>query len=119
VSTEVGEELVGAYLAEILGCDHVVYNVSSPRGGPRGVNELDVAGLDFAHRGAYLCEVNTHLHGYRFKNIASGLARIRKRHRWQKRYAKAYIRSFPNREYMSWSPRVAEGAMTKGLKKIN
>ena len=63
MKTEMGEYLVGAYLRIIKGCDFIDYNVRRPGGGMSGLDELDVIGLDFKDRTAYLCEVTTHLDG--------------------------------------------------------
>ncbi len=118
MSTDVSEELVGAYLVEVLGCDHVLYNVRPKGGGVRGLDELDVVGLDFESRKAYLCEVMVHLHGLRFKEVPRGLARIRMKHEKQVRYASDHLKYFRNREYMFWSPYVPEGHLTAGLNAI-
>ncbi|MCI4352698.1 MAG: hypothetical protein L3K14_04840 [Thermoplasmata archaeon] len=115
---EVGEELVGAYLTEVLGCDHALYNVRSPGGGVRGLDELDVVGLDFRHKKAYLCEVSTHLQGYRLKSPRAAVDRVRKKHNRQKRYAEEQLAAFPVREFMFWSPRVSVGVVTRGLEEI-
>ena len=58
-----GEYIVGAYLKLIKKCDFVDYNVRRPNGGLAGLNEIDLIGLDFKKKRAYLCEVTTHLDG--------------------------------------------------------
>jgi len=63
MSTEVSEYVVGAYLRIMKGCDFVNYNVRRIEGGIRGLNELDVIGLNFENRTVYLCEVTTHVKG--------------------------------------------------------
>jgi hypothetical protein len=63
MKTEMGEYLVGAYLKMVKGCDIIDYNVRRPGGGLAGLDELDVMGLDFKNKIAYLCEVTTHLEG--------------------------------------------------------
>ena len=63
MGTEIGEYIVGACLKLIKGCDVVDHNVRRPGGGLSGLDELDVLGLDFKNRIAYLCEVTTHLDG--------------------------------------------------------
>ena len=61
--TDVGEYFVGAYLQLGEGCDFVDYNVRPPGGGLKGLEELDVVGLNFKTRTAFLCEVTTHIRG--------------------------------------------------------
>ena len=68
MKTEMGEYLVGAYLKLIKNCDFVEYNVRRPGGKLAGLNELDVMGLDFKNKTAYLCEVTTHLDGLQYKS---------------------------------------------------
>ncbi len=61
-----GEFLVGEYLKIIKKCDVVSYNVRPPETGIEGLGELDVVGLDFPNKAAYLCEVSTHLGGLEY-----------------------------------------------------
>ena len=63
MAIEMGEYVVGAYLKEIVLCDFVDYGVRVRGGGLAGLNELDVLGLRFADKTAYLCEVTTHTRG--------------------------------------------------------
>ena len=57
MKTEMGEYIVGACLKLLKECDFVDYNVRRPGGGLVGLDELDVMGLDFKNKTAYLCEV--------------------------------------------------------------
>lgn len=65
--TDVGEDLVGAYLRYVQGCEVVSFNVRTGI----GQGEIDVVGLVLdggVIKHAYLCEVSTHtsgLGGYR------------------------------------------------------
>ena len=68
MSPEIGEKLVGAYLKVIEKCDFISYNVRPPGGGRRGLEELDVVGLKFADKTAFLCEVTTHLRSMLYKD---------------------------------------------------
>ena len=112
-----GEELVGAYLTEVARCDFVAYNVRPSGGGVRGLDELDVIGLDHERKVAYLCEVVTHLHGYRFGGSTSAaVERVRRKHELQKHYSRR-LHGFRPR-YMFWSPRVAVGPLSEGLGRI-
>lgn len=107
VAIEVGEELVGAYLTECLECDHVLYNVRAPGGGSAGQNEIDVIGLDFEAKRVYLCEVATNIRGYAPKGRAKGVAQVRRKLQWQRRYAREHLKGFPHRIFMFWSPHIS------------
>ena len=116
--TEIGEELVGAYLTEIKACDYVMYGVRSTVPGVEGLNELDVVGLNLENRDAYLCEVTTHLGGMDW----SAIRRVPKKHEFQKLYAKKYLRDFRHIEFSLWSPRVVgkkvDAIRIKGLELV-
>ncbi len=60
---EMGEYLVGSYLKIVEGCEVADYNVRSPQGGMKSLNELDVVGYNFEEDRAILCEVSTHMAG--------------------------------------------------------
>ncbi len=117
--TEIGEYIVGAYLKLILKCDFIDYNVRPPGGGLKGLQELDVIGLDFKESTAYLCEVTTHIRGLLYVTNKETLIRIAKKHRVQKDYAKKYLKTFSNIQYSFWSPVVPVGILTEGLRKID
>ncbi|EQD47774.1 beta-lactamase superfamily hydrolase, partial [mine drainage metagenome] len=116
----IGEELVGAYLMVVEGCDHVLYNVRPPGGKIRGLDELDVIGLNLVKKKAYLCEVTTHLRGFRKKSYAVGTQKVRDKFDKQKRYAKDFLGDFSPR-FEFWSPYVARGQLTQlqALKGLN
>jgi len=116
--TEMGEYIVGAYLKIILDCDFVDYNARAIEGGKKGLGEFDVIGLRFEDKAAYICEVTTHIRGLLYKNNKSTVDRIKQKYARQKEYAKDYLRGFPKRRYMFWSPFVHEGYVTDELKKI-
>lgn len=103
MKTNIGEYIVGAYLKIIKYCDFVDYNVRHPGGGLKGLNELDVVGLDFKNKKAYLCEVTTHITGLLYKDNKTTVKRIKNKHKIQKEYAEAHLSSFPVRYYMFWS----------------
>ena len=116
MQTDIGEYIVGAYLAIIADCPFVQYNVRAPGGGLDGLNELDVVGLNVDTGTAYLCEVATHLDGLNYgTGNAATIARIAKKHEWQRGYATEHLVAFPQRHYMLWSPVVPIGALTAGL----
>jgi len=115
--TDIGEFIVGAYLKIILECDFVDYNVRPPGGGLSGLEELDVVGLDFKNKSAYLCEATTHIRGVLYKNNEETVRRILKKFNRQKKYAKEQLKDFPDRHYMLWSPVVPRGFITENLEK--
>ena len=119
MNAEMGEFLVGAYLKVIEGCDFVGYNVRPPGGGLRGLEELDVVGLHFATRTAFLCEVTTHIGGLLYVDNSTTVLRVEAKHRRQKNYAEAQLKEFPNRRYQFWSPVVPRGYLTQRLALID
>jgi len=119
MKTEIGEYIVGAYLKIIKRCDFVDYNVRFPGGGLEGLNELDVVGLDFKRKIAYLCEVTTHIRGLLYKDNITTVEKIKTKYDKQKEYADKYLSDFPDRCFMFWSPVVPKGYITEELKKIN
>ncbi len=116
--TDVGEYFVGAYLRLEEECDFVDYNVRPPGGGLAGLGELDVVGLKFESRLAYLCEVTTHIGGLLYVNNKETVARVAAKHARQKSYATKYLRNFENVRYQFWSPVVPVGYLTANLAKI-
>lgn len=109
-----GEQLVGAYLKIVEGCDVVSYNVRPPGGGVRGLEEFDVLGLDFKNSTAFLCEVTTHIAG----TSPVSIERLKTKHKRQRKYARDHLRQFTDIRYMFWSPRVPVGKQTKELAKL-
>ena len=119
MKTEMGEYVVGAYLKLIKECDFVEYNVRRPGGKLAGLNELDVMGLDFGNKTAYLCEVTTHLDGLQYKSgKRTTTQNIRNKYDKLREYADNHLPSvFPKRHFMFWSPIVGAGLEIE-LKKI-
>ncbi len=116
--TDIGEYIVGAYLRLKLNCDFIDYNVRRPGGGLRGLEELDVLGLDFHHMRAYLCEVTTHIGGLLYKDQATTIERITRKYQRQKQYALDHLAQFVEPHFMFWSPVVPKGYLTEHLGKI-
>ena len=114
----IGETLVGAYLKLIKGCDFVDYNVRQPGGGLAGLNELDVIGIHFGARTAYLCEVATHIRRLLYKNNEETVRRVREKYEKQRTYAEAFLSQFDRHVFMFWSPNVPVGFVTEGLAQI-
>jgi hypothetical protein len=119
IKTDIGEYIVGAYLKIIEECDFIDYNVRPPGGGLKGLNELDVVGLDFKNETAYLCEVTTHIRGVLYKDNKTTIEKIKKKYMRQKEYANKYLPGFLKRHFMFWSPVVPKGYITKELEKID
>ena len=119
MKTDIGEYIVGAYLKIVKECNFVVYNVRPPGGGREGLNELDVVGLDFKNKIAYLCEVTTHIRGLLYKDKETTVERIKTKYKRQEEYANKHLSDFSNRHFMFWSPVVPEGHITSELKKID
>ncbi len=124
MNTEMGEYLVGACLKLLKDCDFVDYHVRRPGGGLAGLNEIDVVGLDFKSKTAYLCEVTTHLEGLLYGAGAKDTVdRIQKKYESLRGYAKDYLSDFPTQHFMFWSPVVtwsveAELQRIKGLELV-
>lgn len=116
--TEPGEYLVGAYLKLVEECDVVDYNVRTPGGGLEGRGELDVVGLNFKNKTAYICEVTTHILGLLYKNKVESVERVRRKHDRQRQYAKNFLSIFKTHRFMFWSPVVPKGYLTTNLAKI-
>jgi len=104
MKTEMGEYIVGACFKLLKDCDFVDYNVRRPGGGLAGLNEIDVVGLDFKSKTAYLCEVTTHLEGLLYGSSAqSTVERINKKYQKLQKYAADYLSDFPNRHFSIWN----------------
>jgi hypothetical protein len=118
MNTEMGEYIVGAYLKLIKECDFVDYNVRRPNGGLAGLNEIDLIGLDFKEKRAYLCEVTTHLDGVLYGSSKEVTCeKIQKKFNNLKSYAKEYLSEYKP-TFMFWSPRVSSGVVDE-LENIN
>src|SRR5437667_1986297 len=118
MAIEMGDYVVGAWLKEIALCDFVDYGVRVRGGGLAGLNELDVLGLRFADKTAYLCEVTTHTRGLNYENYPTTIERIGRKHARQRDYAKKFLSNFDDHHFMFWSPRVPVGFLTTALAEI-
>ncbi len=114
-----GELLVGAYLEKVVGCDHVQYNVRAPGGGTKGLSELDVIGVKYADKEAWLCEVTTHVKGAIIGgSYASTVQKLRQKHAFQREYAAKYLDWCESPHFQWWSPRVPVGKMSAQIEAI-
>lgn len=118
MKTDMGEYIVGAYLKVVKECDFVDYNVRPSCGGLEGLKEIDVIGLGFKSKTAYLCEVTTHIKGLLIKDNKTTVETIRKKYERLREYANRYLLDFPSRHFMFWSPVVPRGYLTEELEKI-
>lgn len=118
MATEMGEYLVGAYLKLIEKCDFVDYGVREPGGGLSGLNELDVVGINFNNKKAFLCEVTTHIRGLLYKDNKESIRRITRKHQIQQDYANSHLSEFEP-VFMFWSPYVPKGYLTDELPNID
>ena len=118
MATEMGEYVVGAYLKLEKRCDFVDYNVRPPGGGLEGLKELDVVGLRFKSRTAYLCEVTTHIRELLYGDNRKTVARVKQKYARQQEYACQHLKYFRNRHFMFWSPVVPRGYLTENLIEI-
>ena len=109
VGTEMGEFMVGAYLNVVEGCNFVDYNVHPPGGGLKGLEELDVVGLNFDSKVAYLCEVTTHIRSLLYKDRQTTIKRVRDKFQRQRAYASDWLAFMEKHKYMFWSPVVSKG----------
>lgn len=118
MSADIGEYIVGAYLKIIEECDFVDYNVRIQGGGHRGLNEIDVLGVNFKKKKAFVCEVTTHIRGVLYGSYEETYNKIKTKYKHQKEYANRYLTNFKTKEFMFWSPRVPVGKLSKRLEKI-
>ena len=119
MKTEMGEYVVGAYLKIIKGCDFIDYNVRRSGGGLPGLDELDVIGLDFEHKVAYLCEVTTHIRGLLYgSSNKTTVDKVKQKYEKQRKYAEDCLPDFFSYRFMFWSPVVPQGYLTRELPKI-
>jgi len=118
MATEMGEYIVGAYLKLEEGCDFVDYNVRAPGGGVKGLGELDVVGLNFQTKTAFLCEVTTHIRGILYGSNNETLRRVAAKYQRQQAYAQEFLAAFSDRRFMLWAPVVPRGILTEGLREI-
>lgn len=116
--TDIGEYIVGAYLQLKLDCDVINYNARPPGGGLDGLEELDVIGLNFKSRTAYLCEVTTHIRGIQYGDQRTTIERIKKKYFRQQQYGAKYLSDF-SCQHMLWSPVVPKGFLTNALAEID
>lgn len=113
MAKDIGEEIVGAWLRVIEGCDFVQYNV------PTRTNqgEIDVVGINLQTQVVYICEVATHTQGLQYTKNAQPVTREKLTQKFitDVEYAKSFLTQFKQQRFMLWSPivRVPKGENTK------
>lgn len=118
--TDIGEFIVGAHLKLVQGCDFVDYNVRFPGGGLKGLEELDVIGLDTDGGKAYVCEVATHIGGLVYaRTYDDSIARVQMKAARQLEYAEKHLKQFDNITLEFWSPRVPKGRLSAAIESID
>ena len=115
---EMGEYVVGAYLEVVMECDVVHYGARLSTGGLGGLNELDVVGLKFGTKTAYLCEVTTHLNGMTITDYPTTVKKFKSKYSAANRYADTCLKDFEQKHFMFWSPRVPRGKLLSQLSQI-
>lgn len=103
----IGEEIAGEYLKNILGCDFLQYNFSTPD----VQGEIDVIGINVKERKLYICEVATHLvTGLMYvgkSNESDNVNRFYKKFKKNIDYANKYFNDY-EKHFMLWSPIVKD-----------
>ncbi len=106
-SQNVGEELVGAYLQAVRGCEFVAYNVHTRD----SQGEVDVVAIDIDTKTVYLCEVAVHMEtgllyvkGGQPDNVPKLVAKFER----DVAYARKYFADYRS-VFMFWSP-IVKGA---------
>ena len=112
--TDIGEYFVGAYLQYFLGCEIVVYNVKDySLTGKTAQNEIDVIGISFENNTTYLCEVKTHIKGFKAAGKTDREKLIESQFKAMQKYA---IKNLPKTfqvEYMFWGPNKVQKKLLK------
>lgn len=99
---DIGEEICGEYLRNILHCDFVVYNVRTKD----TQGEIDVIGVKQDEKRVYVCEVASHIRGLQYtkNNQPDNYSKFIQKFNKNINYAKKYFASYPNIIPMIWSP---------------
>jgi hypothetical protein len=107
---EIGENLVGAYLRHVLGCEFVLFNTYLPS----EQGEIDVIGIRLGPpRDVYFAEVSTHLDGMLYGNGNKETSqKVRDKLLRAQRFAKDKFYG-DQHHFQIWSPKVAKGALTE------
>lgn len=118
MKTEMGEFIVGAYLQQQLHCDFVGYNVRPAIHGLEGLAEMDVVGLRFLDRHAFLCEVATHLDGLQYGTYEKTISKLKEKFDRQKSYALRHLKNFDVIHHVFWSPIVRSRVVIEALREL-
>jgi hypothetical protein len=114
---DIGEYFVGAYLEHIKNCDLVVYNVKDHSStGLIAQNEIDVLGISFSTKTAYLCEVKTHITGFNPTGRTNRVQLINNQYNAMNNYASTKLKGFKC-EIMFWAPKVTHASLLAEIAK--
>ncbi|WP_299444107.1 hypothetical protein [uncultured Aquimarina sp.] len=97
----IGEEICGEFLKNILGCDFITYNIVNPD----IQGEIDVVGIKLIDKKIYVCEVATHTGGLQYvtNKRPDDYNRFYSKFKKDIEYAKTYFEGFTVIP-MLWSP---------------
>jgi len=97
----IGEEICGEYLRNIIKCDFVTYNITNPD----VQGEIDVVGIKLIEKEIYLCEVATHTGGLQYvtNSRPDDFKRFYSKFKKDIRYAHKYFNDY-SIILMLWSP---------------
>jgi transposase len=98
----VGEELVSAYLQQVLRCDFTQQNLYTID----AQGEIDVVGLNLKDRSVYICEVAIHLTTglqYTHAKRPNNVKKLTEKFSRDIEYTRKYLPDF-KAHYMLWSP---------------
>lgn len=102
MSANVGEQLVGAYLQAVEGCEFVSYNLHTPD----TQGEIDVVALNRKSKTVYVCEVAIHLVSglyYVLNKKPNNVGKLLDKFNKDIDYAERFFEDH-TRVYMLWSP---------------
>ena len=97
----IGEEICGEYLQNIVNCDFVTYNITNPD----IQGEIDVIGIKLLQKEIYVCEVAVHTGGLQYvtNKRPDDYARFLSKFKKDIAYAKKYFKDYTIKP-MLWSP---------------
>jgi hypothetical protein len=117
--TDIGEYFVGAYLQYIYGCEIVVYNVKDySLTGNIAQNEIDVIGICFKTEKTYLCEVKTHIQGFKATGKTDRVKLVHSQFNAMQKYAHRNLPANHETEYMFWAPNKVQNKLKKEIDKL-
>ena len=114
--SNIGEEIVGCYLQDIVGCNFVQYNLHHPD----VQGEIDVIGLDMEKQVVYICEVVTHVVTgllYTKNKLPVNVEKLMSKFEKDIKYARDHFKGF-KQIFMLWSPIVKSAGRSAKLNQM-